>query len=187
MNEDANIRRQGIDSLKLYRAIEPHTWGKLVSRVNGVNFAGIYGGTTAMGWKSITKPPGHTWKSYLQFLLSTLPDETRRTYEQKFSVSERFWTERGGVLDDEVIADVQAAGAEVDITTDTNYDTRKRTVRFKSYPDDLAITEFKDVPSYKRMCVCVLKNDHLCKYMGFTLTKEEQQRRRSAIAKYQAF
>lgn len=178
---------QGIDSLKLYRAIEPHTWGKLVSRVNGVNFAGIYGGTTAMGWRSITKPPGHTWKSYLKFLLSTLPDEARRTFEAKFSVSERFWLERGGVLDDDVISQVQEAGADVEITTESGYDTSKRTVRFKAYPDDLAITEFKDVPSYKRMCVCILKNDHLCKYMGFTLTKEEQQRRRSAIEKYQSF
>ena len=47
---------EGQESLKLYKTIEPHTWGKLVSRVNGVNFTGIYGGTTAMGWKKITRP-----------------------------------------------------------------------------------------------------------------------------------
>lgn len=51
---------EGQETLSLYRVIEPHTWGKLVSRVNGVNFTGIYGGTTAMGWKSITLPKGHT-------------------------------------------------------------------------------------------------------------------------------
>ena len=53
---------EGQESLKLYRVIEPHTWGKLISRVNGVNFTGIYGGTTAMGWKSISLPKGHTWE-----------------------------------------------------------------------------------------------------------------------------
>jgi predicted phosphoadenosine phosphosulfate sulfurtransferase len=32
--------------------------------------------------------------------------------------------------------------------------------------------------------VCILKNDHLCKYMGFTLTKQEQERRKAALEKY---
>lgn len=54
-------------TLKLYKVIEPHTWGKLVSRVNGVNFTGLYGGTTAMGWKNITKPDNMTWKQYMEF------------------------------------------------------------------------------------------------------------------------
>ncbi|MGL4382190.1 MAG: DUF3440 domain-containing protein, partial [Bacilli bacterium] len=49
-------------SLKLYKVIDPINWGKMTSRVNGVNFAGLYGGTTAMGWKSITKPKHLTWK-----------------------------------------------------------------------------------------------------------------------------
>lgn len=52
------------DTLKLYKVIEPNTWGKLISRVNGVNFTGIYGGTTAMGWKSITLPK----RSYMEKL-----------------------------------------------------------------------------------------------------------------------
>ncbi len=51
----------GMDTLKLYKVIDPNNWGKMVSRVNGVNFAGIYGGTAAMGWRSITLPAGHTW------------------------------------------------------------------------------------------------------------------------------
>lgn len=67
-------------SLRLYRAIEPHTWGKLVSRVNGVNFTGIYGGTTAMGWKSISLPKGYTWQNYMNFLLGTLPEAIKNNY-----------------------------------------------------------------------------------------------------------
>lgn len=173
-------------SLKLYKVIEPNIWGKMVSRVNGVNFSGIYGGTTAMGWRSITKPKGHTWKSYLKFLLGTLPPETRAIYEKKFRVSEKFWTERGGVLDDEVVADVMAAGADVELSDQSSYKTEKKTVRFNSYPDDMDIEKFRAVPSYKRMCVCVLKNDHLCKYMGFTMTKEESTRRKAIMEKYKS-
>lgn len=177
---------QGIENLKLYRVIEPHTWGKLVSRVNGVNFSGIYGGTTAMGWKSITKPPNHTWKSYLEFLLSTLPEDARKNYEKKFKVSEEFWTKRGGVLDDEIIEDIKQTNTAIEIHKETNYNTEKQTVVFKEYPDEVQISEFKSIPSYKRMVVCILKNDHLCKYMGFTLTKEETTRRKNIMEKYKA-
>ena len=41
---------QAIASLKLYRAIDPDMWGKMIGRVNGVSFAGLYGGTSALGW-----------------------------------------------------------------------------------------------------------------------------------------
>jgi predicted phosphoadenosine phosphosulfate sulfurtransferase len=176
---------QGLKTLHLYKAIEPNTWGRVVSRVNGVNFAGIYGGTTAMGWKSITKPKGHTWKSYLEFLLSTLPDNTRETYIKKFKVSEEFWSRRGGVLEDDVISDIEKnSNAKFEVIDESNYNTSKRTVKFLEYPDELDIDEFKAVPSYKRMVVCILKNDHLCKYMGFTMTKEEIERRKRIMEKY---
>jgi predicted phosphoadenosine phosphosulfate sulfurtransferase len=64
-----------IENLKLNKVIDPKNWGKMIGRTSGVNFAGLYGGTTAMGWRSIKLPPGHTWKSYMEFLLSTLPSE----------------------------------------------------------------------------------------------------------------
>lgn len=56
-------------SLKLYQALEPATWGKLVGRVNGANFAALYGGTVAMGYRGAVLPKGHTWKSYVEFYL----------------------------------------------------------------------------------------------------------------------
>jgi predicted phosphoadenosine phosphosulfate sulfurtransferase len=176
---------QGLKTLHLYKVIEPNTWGRVVSRVNGVNFAGIYGGTTAMGWKSISKPKEHTWKSYLEFLLSTLPDTTRETYIKKFKVSEEFWSRRGGVLEDWVISDIEKnSNAKIEVINESSYNTVKRTVKFLEYPDELDIDEFQAVPSYKRMVVCILKNDHLCKYMGFTMTKEETERRKRIMEKY---
>ncbi|MFD1902597.1 DUF3440 domain-containing protein [Enterococcus termitis] len=58
----------GVNALRLYQVIEPVTWTKLVGRVNGANFAAIYGGTTAVGYKNIHLPDGHTWKTYAFFI-----------------------------------------------------------------------------------------------------------------------
>ena len=52
------------------------------------------------------------------------------------------------------------------------------------YQDDIPIDEFQLIPTYKRMCVCIMKNDHLCKYMGFGLSKTETQMRLEAENKY---
>lgn len=174
---------QAQSSLKLYRVIEPHTWGKLVSRVNGVNFTGIYGGTTAMGWKSITLPKGHTWKSYMEFLLSTLPVQIRDNYKSKLETSIKFWKEKGGVLSDKTISDLQKAGAKIEIQEKSNYKTDKKPVRM-DYLDDIDSDDFQLIPTYKRMCICIMKNDHLCKYMGFSQTKKELDQRKKVMNKY---
>lgn len=52
------------------------------------------------------------------------------------------------------------------------------------YQDDYDGKNFKDIPTYKRMCICIIKNDHLCKYMGFSLTKDEMERRKAIQEKY---
>ena len=68
----------GQENLKLFKVIDPASWGKMVGRVNGCNFTGIYGGTTAMGWRTIKKPAHFTWKQYAEFLISTLPGTTKK-------------------------------------------------------------------------------------------------------------
>ena len=175
-----------IDSLKLYRVIEPNIWARMVGRVNGANFAAIYGGTEAVAWKSIRLPHGHTWRSYVEFLLKTLPDDTRASYEEKFATSIKFWAEKGGVLSAETIDELRAMGIPIEIRGQTNYKTDKLAVTFSEYPDDLDVKEFATVPSYKRMAICIMKNDHLCKYMGFSQTKLEADRRRQVVEKYMA-
>ncbi len=170
------------NSLKLYKVIDPQNWSKMVSRVNGVNFAGLYGGTTAMGWRSITKPDGMTWKEYCNFLLSTMDDETRNHYLAKIKTSLDFWKNKGGALDDSTIKDIGDRGK---IGKPNNY-SKKKTVTFDEYPDDFDIDDFRSVPSWKRICVCIMKNDYFCKYMGFSQTKDEINRRKEAIKKYES-
>lgn len=173
------------DSLKLYRTIEPHTWAKLVGRVNGVNFTGIYGGTTALGWHNIELPKGHTWESYMYFLLKTLPDEARANYLEKLSTSIKFWREKGGVLEQDTITALKDAGVKVEVGSSTPYKTSKLPVRME-YIDEINIADAKLIPTYKRMCITIMKNDHLCKYMGFSLTKNEMARRKNIMEKYKA-
>ena len=43
------------------------------------------------------------------------------------------------------------------------------------YLDDIDIAEFREIPTYKRMCLCILRNDYACKYMGFAVSKEEKK------------
>ena len=155
----------------------------MIGRTSGVNFSGIYGGTTAMGWRSIQLPKGHTWKSYLEFLLSTLPAETGDSYRKKLEFSKQFWLTKGGCLSESVIKKLKALGVQYTVGEPTKRKTDKRPVMME-YLDDIDITEFSQIPSYKRMCVCVMKNDHLCKYMGFSLSKTETEIRAEAERKY---
>ncbi len=174
---------QAVSSLRLYRTIDPDMWGKMVSRVNGVNFAGMYGNTSMMGWQSITLPPHLTWKKYLEFLLSTLPEKTRENYQRKLAVSIDFWCRKGGCLAQETIDKLREMGIPIVVGNHSNYKTDKKPVRME-YLDDIGIAEFRDLPTYKRMCICILKNDHACKYMGFSLNKAEKELRQRVMNKY---
>lgn len=176
---------EAISSLSIYRVVDPDTWGKMVGRVNGVNFAGMYGRTMAMGWKSIQCPKGFSWKEYMNFLLSTLPEDIRQNYQNKLNASIRFWRERGGCLSDETIDKLRKAGIPFTIGNPTGYRTDKKPVKME-YIEDINITEFREIPTYKRMCICILKNDHVCKYMGFSLTKQEMEKREHVLKKYKA-
>lgn len=175
-----------MDTLKLYKVIDPNNWGKMTGRVNGVNFAGLYGGTTAMGWKTIKLPKGHTWKSYCYFLLSTLDDKLRKHYERILATSLEYWCEKGGFVADEIMPEIEALKGDIsyeDKGKSKRYGNQ-RILKFAQYPDELDTKSFAKLPSYKRMCVCILKNDYFCKYMGFSATKEAIEKRHKTLEKY---
>ncbi|MDE6947128.1 MAG: DUF3440 domain-containing protein [Anaeroplasmataceae bacterium] len=166
------------DSLNLYRIIEPDTWIKLLGRVKGVNFGSIYGRTKALGYRNITLPEGHTWKSYTKFLLATLPTRVRNSYVKKFKTSIDFWHTVGGGLEEETIKELEEHGYKIKRNGVSNYTTFKNTriIFLGNIPDHTdEIKTTKDIPSWKRMCYCILKNDHLCRFMGFGLTRDQQR------------
>jgi predicted phosphoadenosine phosphosulfate sulfurtransferase len=83
--------------LWLYHILEPQTWAKLVARVNGANSGALYveerGNVT--GYDKITCPPGHTWKSFCNLLLQTMPKKTREHYVFRFQKFICGWRDRG--------------------------------------------------------------------------------------------
>ena len=175
------------DSLNLYRVLEPATWVKVVSRVNGANFAAIYGNTKLMGVGKITLPAGYTWRRYVKFLLATLPEGIRRNYISKFKTSIRFWWKKGGVVNDAAIKELEACNYHIRLNGKSNYKTDKERVVFLGTPDDTDdVKSSIDIPSWKRMAVCILKNDHLCKHMGFSQTKSQTRREKELLEKYKS-
>lgn len=122
--------------LWLYHILEPDTWYKLVARVNGVNSGALYiheNGNMTGNYK-ITKPEGHTWESFCNLLLSTMPKKTMEHYQGRFKKFISGWQDRGYlVIPDEA-------------------------------PEDLESKCW--VPSWRRMCKVILKNDYWCKGLG---------------------
>ena len=175
------------ESLNLYRVLEPSTWVKVVSRVNGANFAAMYGNTKLRGVGRITLPAGYTWRRYVKFLLATLPEGVRRNYIQKFKTSIRFWWKRGGVVNEEALKELEACDYNIRRNGMSNYKSSKERVVFLGTPDDTDdIKSSIDIPSWKRMAVCILKNDHLCKHMGFAQTKSQTRREKELLEKYKS-
>jgi len=175
------------DSLNMYRVIDPQMWVKLVGRVRGANFGAIYGRTKALGYRNVTLPQGHSWKSYTEFLLDTLPENVRNNYIKKFKTSIDFWHEVGGGLEKEVIKELREKGYSIRVNGISNYTLMKnpRVVFIGDIPDNTDdIKSSKDIPSWKRMCYCILKNDHTCRFMGFGITREQQRKINALKEKY---
>lgn len=95
--------------LWLYHILEPATWYKVVARVNGVNSGALYIQETgnSTGYGKITKPDNHTWKSFCNLLLSSLPENTQTHYITKFKTFIKWWKVRGyadGIPDESPLA-----------------------------------------------------------------------------------
>lgn len=165
------------DSLNLYRVIDPEIWAGLVGRVQGANFGAIYAKTKAMAYRNLTLPEGHTWQSYTRFLLDTLPRRLKNNYIKKFQTSLDFWHKTGGGLEENVIQELIDHGYRIKRNGVSNYTIMgcSRIIFLGKIPDNTDdIKSSKDIPSWKRMCYCILKNDHICRFMGFGLTRQQQ-------------
>lgn len=129
--------------LWLYHVLEPETWYKLIARVNGVNSGALYiqENGNINGYDKITRPPGHTWRSFCHLLLRTMPKKTREHYTARFKKFISSWNDRG----------------------------------YKEIPDE-APPELESmcwVPSWRRLCKVLLRNDYWCKGLGQTQPKSD--------------
>ena len=139
--------------LWLYHILEPETWFKLISRVNGANSGAFYvqenGNVT--GYGKITKPEGHTWKSFTELLLSTMPEVTREHYMERFRGFIKNWQARG---------------------YDELPDEAPKVLEDKMW-----------APSWRRLAKVLLRNDWWCKGLGLQQPKSEAYGKYLAIKK----
>ena len=167
------------DALNLYRVIDPEIWVKLVGRVQGGQFC-----------RNIWTDKGTclqkcyiACRSYMEILHHVssgyTASQTAQYYAKKFNTSIQFWHETGGGLDEDTIRELEEHGYQIRRNGVSNYTLNKksRVVFIGKIPDDTDdIKSTKDIPSWKRMCFCILKNDHICRFMGFGMTRQQQQR-----------
>jgi predicted phosphoadenosine phosphosulfate sulfurtransferase len=129
--------------LWLFHLIEPDTWARVVARVNGANGGSLYVKEwgNVNGYRKVTKPPGHTWRSFAEMLVASMPPQMEQHYRDKILLFTKWWTERGypeGIPDE---ADYQLEGAQ------------------------------RLAPSWRRVCKSLLRNDYWGKGLGFSQHK----------------
>lgn len=128
--------------LWLYHILEPETWYKVVSRVNGVNSASLYIHETGniMGYNKISLPEGHTYQSFCKLLLATMPKVTQDHFMERFSAFIKGWRGRG--------------------YTNGIPDYAPSVLENKHW-----------APSWRRLCKVLLRNDWWCKGLGMQQPK----------------
>lgn len=189
MRVDEPFGNESKAGLSLFKVIEPHTWSKVVNRVSGANFGNIYHETKIMK-ANYTLPKNHTWKSFTKFLLSTLPGPTRAHYLEKFIKFIKYWNKKGSPVSDEMIAELKEKFSSY-INVTGEYSNRglknKIVVKFRKLPDEIPkLDSKKDFPSWRRLALCLIKNDYVCKTLSFQATKDLVTREGRLIEKYKS-
>jgi predicted phosphoadenosine phosphosulfate sulfurtransferase len=172
-------------SLNLYRIIDPHVWATLCARVNGANFVSTYG--KQLNYNSFNLPKGHTWKTFVKFLLDTLPEKSAVNFKQRFIQSIRYWGRIGRGLSPRIISELDLNNIKYFLNGVSPHGGNNLSrVIIKSIPDHLDMLKChnSDVISWKRYGITILKNDHTCKYLGLSPTKEQMERMKYIKNKY---
>ena len=136
--------------LWLFQILEPDTWAKLLSRVNGVNSGSefVQFSGSVSGQIKITKPKNLTWENFCDLLLESMPKISKEHYKNKIHVFLN-WYEKNGWKDKNNIRHVSR------IIPDENESGK----------------EDKNTPSWKRICKMILRNDYWAKTLSFSQTK----------------
>lgn len=82
--------------LRLYHILEPDTRARLLKRVNWANSWALYIKENGnMTWyHHVDKPEWHTWQSFTNLLLSTMPHKTMLHYKERFKKFFVWWKKR---------------------------------------------------------------------------------------------
>ena len=187
MRVDEPFGNEAKAGLSMFRVIEPDTWAKVVNRVSGANFGNIYSGNKIMN-AHYKLPKNHTWKSFTFFLLDTLPPEISEHYKIKFSKFIKYWVEKGCPVSEEHIKIMEETCPDAIINTH-EFSRRgkgdKEVIKFTKVVDEIPGVDNKDdVLTWRRMAMCIIKNDYTCKSLSFGMTKDLTVRQKAIMEKY---
>ena len=187
MRVDEPFGNEAKAGLSMFRVIEPDTWAKVVNRVSGANFGNIYSGNKIMT-AHYKLPKNHTWKSFTFFLLDTLPPEISEHYKIKFSKFIKYWVEKGCPVSEEHIKIMEETCPDAIINTH-EFSRRgkgdKEVIKFTKVVDEIPGVDNKDdVLTWRRMAMCIIKNDYTCKSLSFGMSKDLTVRQKAIMEKY---
>ena len=187
MRVDEPFGNEAKAGLSMFRVIEPDTRAKVVNRVSGANFGNIYSGNKIMT-AHYKLPKNHTWKSFTFFLLDTLPPEISEHYKIKFSKFIKYWVEKGCPVSEEHIKIMEETCPDAIINTH-EFSRRgkgdKEVIKFTKVVDEIPGVDNKDdVLTWRRMAMCIIKNDYTCKSLSFGMTKDLTVRQKAIMEKY---
>lgn len=173
--------------LNMFKVIEPETWARVANRVSGANMGALYNHSKLMN-TNYTLPKGHTWKSFTEFLLDTLPKETADAYRVKFYKFAKYWKDVGCGLTEKEISILEDKYRDSIINTHRFNNRGKRdkeVILFKDIVDEIPELDGRcELLTWKRMAMCIIKNDYLCRGLNFSITKDLTSRQTELVNKY---
>ncbi len=141
--------------LDLFHKIEPETWFRIVQRVEGANWAAYYARQKFLGYKGGGGLPEtfSSWKQYADFLLNSMPEDLRTVYLRRIEVFFEWWSDHDYPLE--------------------------------RVPDegDIKLTGKKLQPSWRRICLSLLKMD-MGKSLSFGFCRKDTDRLTKIKNKY---
>lgn len=145
-----------MNSLDQWSILEPQTWAKVVNRVSGANFAGLYSKTTLLGQNGTSKPDHMTYEEYTIFLLESLglySKELMHHYYKKIKIYFDHYIEEGR------IKSLHEIPEEID---------KQTVIREKGRENGRWI-------QWKRIAKCVEKNDFALTGCNYGITLQDKK------------
>ncbi|MGD1448217.1 DUF3440 domain-containing protein [Vibrio harveyi] len=132
--------------LWLYQILEFDTWQKLVERVEGCNFGARYSKEQGriVGYYRFELPDGYSYRSYSKYLLKTMPPNLENHYRARIYKFLLWWKRNG---------------KKQGITCIPDFADKK-------------LESSKKVPSWRRICKVLIKNDYWCFGLSFGQSKK---------------
>lgn len=146
------------NGLNQFKALEYETWGKVLNRVNGVNFGNIYCKTTALGNIKSSKPDFMSWQEYTVFLLESIGIYNRDLMMHYYRKIKKFMI----------------------------WHKNKYGIQAKDIPEtaECKLENQKKVISWRRIARAIEKNDFYLRRLSFAQTRTDDNELQRLIHKW---